>query len=279
MESFDTLCISGGGIKGIYYLGALDNLLTRKAINLQSINTYIGSSVGALICFCLILGVKPFPLLLKLIYSRFLLKFNLSSSEWSNNFPKSVFEFEVILNFLEELLNKVEPAALSLTFKELHEKTGKHFIVSTYNISHYEMEYLSSKTTPSLKCITALQMSCSIPLIFPPVKVNDIFYADPIIVGGMPNVEVIDSASQRALVLYNSFKIEEELKEGFFSYFKFLFWSISNFNLKKRIGALDKKHFQLHIRGEVLGIKFSCSSKELMNMFEDGYRQAAKCII
>ena len=52
----NTLCISGGGVKGISFLGALSYLLDKKHIDLNNIHTYIGSSVGSIISLLFVLG-------------------------------------------------------------------------------------------------------------------------------------------------------------------------------------------------------------------------------
>ena len=53
---YDTLCLSSGGIYGIAYIGALDYLIEEKIINLNNIKNYVGTSVGALSLFFIIVG-------------------------------------------------------------------------------------------------------------------------------------------------------------------------------------------------------------------------------
>jgi len=51
-----TLCFSGGGIKGFSFLGALEGLIEKKIINLSEIRCFVGTSIGAMLSFLLILG-------------------------------------------------------------------------------------------------------------------------------------------------------------------------------------------------------------------------------
>ena len=71
ITDFDTLVLSGGSSKGILILGALqyaqDNFLLNK------INKYIGTSVGSIICFLLLIGYTPIEIM---IYFIFYLNFN-----------------------------------------------------------------------------------------------------------------------------------------------------------------------------------------------------------
>ena len=52
------LILSGGGIKGIAHIGALSVYDERNMLN--SIDTYCGSSIGALICSLLVAGTTIF---------------------------------------------------------------------------------------------------------------------------------------------------------------------------------------------------------------------------
>ena len=57
--TIDTLCMSSGGIKGLSFIASLQYLINNNYINLSKINTFVGTSMGALICFLLIIGYTP----------------------------------------------------------------------------------------------------------------------------------------------------------------------------------------------------------------------------
>jgi predicted acylesterase/phospholipase RssA len=56
-ELFKGLCISSGGMKGLYYLGVLDYYYEKKL--LDNVKYYAGTSIGSLICLLLIIGYTP----------------------------------------------------------------------------------------------------------------------------------------------------------------------------------------------------------------------------
>ena len=58
---YEKLVISGGGIKGLSGLGALQYLEDNKL--LESINTYIGTSIGGIILYLLAIGYKPIEII------------------------------------------------------------------------------------------------------------------------------------------------------------------------------------------------------------------------
>ena len=59
MNKYNTICLSGGGISGISQLSAINFLNKNKIINLNKIKKYVGTSVGAIVSFLLIINYKP----------------------------------------------------------------------------------------------------------------------------------------------------------------------------------------------------------------------------
>ena len=57
MDKINTLVFEGGGIYGLAYIGALNEL--QKRIDINQIKYLCGSSVGALVAFSIALGMKP----------------------------------------------------------------------------------------------------------------------------------------------------------------------------------------------------------------------------
>ena len=64
MNSYDTLVLSGGSIKGIILLGSLQYFYDNDCLN--EVKTYIGTSAGAIICYLLCIGYTPTEILVYL---------------------------------------------------------------------------------------------------------------------------------------------------------------------------------------------------------------------
>src|SRR5687767_11749342 len=60
-KKITTLVLSGGGIKGFTHLGALYYL--SNVYLLEDIKSYYGTSIGAIICFLLIIGYTPISII------------------------------------------------------------------------------------------------------------------------------------------------------------------------------------------------------------------------
>lgn len=167
------LVLSGGGIRGISFIGALSALYDSNI--LQSMHTFAGTSVGSLILFLYVIGYKPCELMdfvraldigkLKTInVPLFLDAYGLDSGD---KIMKTMEKFMLSKNLKRDI-----------TFTELFRKTNKTFIVTSVNISEQKAEYFSHTTHPNMPVALAVRMSISIPFIFTPVKYNNCLYVD-----------------------------------------------------------------------------------------------------
>lgn len=172
-KKFNTISLSGGGIKGIVFLGALKYLDENNLLN--NINTYCGVSVGSIICFLIIIGYK-YNELYKFIMNLDIKKFinvdiNLFLEKYGLNDGKD------IINILKIFMKK-KNIKENITFKELYELTNKELIISVSNINDKKVEYFNYKNYPNFEVLLSIRMSFSIPLIFSPVIYNNKYYID-----------------------------------------------------------------------------------------------------
>jgi NTE family protein len=180
----NTLCISGGGVKGISFLGALSYLLDKKHIDLNNIHTYIGSSVGSIISLLFVLGYSIDELI------DFILNFNFEILEpnikceniftefgFSNN-DKIVLTVE---HFIKSKINKKD-----VTFIDLYNITNNKLIITGTNITDLKLEYFDYINTPNMLVVDAIRISTCIPIIFAPIKYNNKYYIDGCIAAHLP---------------------------------------------------------------------------------------------
>jgi predicted acylesterase/phospholipase RssA len=167
------LILSGGGVKGILFVGALKYL--EEHHKLDDIDTYLGTSFGGLFVFLLNIGYT-----LNELYK--IIKFfdikglaNIDFSNLMNNY--SLISFDSIKYLLKRLLigKNINP---EITLLELYKLTKKKMIFGTVCITNKKLEYVSYETYPNITALLAIQMTISIPVIFPPVPVNNKHYID-----------------------------------------------------------------------------------------------------
>lgn len=173
MHKKKILVLSGGGIKGISFLGAL-NVLDKLGI-LKNIEIYAGTSVGSIILFLINIGYSPMELfeLVKKINLNKLKTINLSLFLNSMGLDNG----EKIISLLKRLM-KHKNINEKITFKELHDLTKKTFIVNSVNIDKQCSEYFSYMTHPDISVIYIIRMSFSIPFLFTPIEFNGFTYVD-----------------------------------------------------------------------------------------------------
>ncbi len=178
---YKTLCISGGGISGICVISALKCLEENKIFNNNKIKNYVGTSVGSIINFILILDYKIDFIL------EFFKSFNLNDL-FSNIDIENLFENyglnkgnefkKTLQSFLFNKLQKND-----ITFDELYKLTKKRIGIIGTNISKNREEYFSLETTPNMSVLLAINISIRIPIILTPIKYNNNYYID----GGISN--------------------------------------------------------------------------------------------
>ena len=183
-QNIDTLCFSGGGIKGFAFVGALERLIELDKINLSNINKFVGTSAGAMISFLLAIGVDTNEL------REFILSFNFSKLNGKidsnlffdrfgiNSGERVIFIF---IKFLETKLNVCD-----ITFNDLFNKTNKDLIIIGTNYTQGKETVFSKDTTPDFSVIKAIRITMSIPIIFTPVSVDNDIYVDGAIINNFP---------------------------------------------------------------------------------------------
>jgi predicted acylesterase/phospholipase RssA len=163
------ITLSGGGLKGIAHIGALEVLAEHKLLG--AVREYIGISAGALCTFCLCIGCSLTEL--RMIIS--LLDFGKIRDlepETILSFPDT-FGFDTGAN-LEKLLmvilraRRIDP---HVTFAQLDAlKLGPRLRIIATNMNTCMPEDFGPATTPDAEVIMAVRASMSIPLYFAPVR-------------------------------------------------------------------------------------------------------------
>jgi hypothetical protein len=172
----DTLCMGGGGIKGIAFLGTLKYLEDQSYCNLKNINKFVGTSAGSILAFFLSIGYTVPELI------DFVSKFNFEKFGLDINCNTFLTKFGIdtgqkimtaVKTFLSEKFELDD-----ISFKDLYEKTNVELSILTTNYTLSKNEIFNYKNTPDVSVILAIRMSMSVPFIFTPVEFNNYLYVD-----------------------------------------------------------------------------------------------------
>ena len=183
-DNISCLCFSGGGIKGLSFIGALNKLINDDYIDLNNIDTFCGTSIGSMIAFLLNIGLNINEI------REFVLAFNFSKLNGEIDCINFFENFGInngdrikliFIKFIERKFNKKD-----ITFKELYELTKKKLIIVGTNLTEGKEAIFNTDMTPDFSVIMAIRISMSVPIIFTPVKLDGIVYVDGAIVNNFP---------------------------------------------------------------------------------------------
>jgi len=161
---FKNLAIKGGGVKGVAYVGALEEL--DKAGLFTPIQRVSGTSAGALMA-CMVCAGYDVPGIRKLMMS---IRFNKFKSGWNpiRIFTRyGLYNGDYILRFVRGVLAG-SPRGLKgdATFADLRKAGCKDLYVFACNTNMHKVKEFSVVKTPDVQVAYAVRASMSIPLYF-----------------------------------------------------------------------------------------------------------------
>ena len=186
---YNKIVISGGGINGISIVGAIYKFFENNKV--EDITDIIGVSVGSIIGFLIVLGytkneIKNIFLEIKL--NEFMdYKIKRLINDWgldNGNLNKKLLKaFLINKNFNQDI-----------TFKNLYDKTNKNLIVCGTNLTNERIDYFNYKTTPDMRVVDSIMISCCFPVIYTPIQYNKCLYVDGGVLASYP-IEYFEDSS------------------------------------------------------------------------------------
>jgi predicted acylesterase/phospholipase RssA len=184
--TFKHLVFSGGGPSMIQTLGAIEHLETNDIIQRENIQTIYGTSAGAIV------GV-----LYSMNFDWDTINDYIMKRPWQEVFSvkiqhifdaytkKGIFDCKTIEKCFKPLLH-AKDLDLSISLKDFYDysKIELHFFA--FEINKFELVDISYKTHPDLPLLTAIQMSCSLPVLVTPVCLEEQCFIDGGVVCNYP---------------------------------------------------------------------------------------------
>ncbi len=211
IPKYYNLVLSSASLHGAAFIGSLKYLYDMHA--LQSINTFVGSSAGAIMCFMCVLGFSPeemYDFCLEHVADKEITSIDFRSVlKVCNSY--GLDEGKGVVAIFEAAL-KHKGFDLDITMLELAKRTGKNLVVCVTNVTKARAEYMSVDTAPEIPVVLALRMTCAIPLVFEPILYNNDLYLDGAVTDGFPYA-ICQSKLKETLCITASFKVNE-IPEG-----------------------------------------------------------------
>lgn len=167
-EDADTLVVSGGALKCIYFMGALAAVY--DSTKRFEIKNYTSTSAGCFIAILLALGYRPFELFKRFVELRDVLIFS--------TLDHTVTTVGHLI--VEKGFDR------NITFEECFQATGKKLAFVTFNASRMRGEVFSKDTSPDTSLLMAARLSSSLPILFQPAQYNGCIYIDGIFSDNFP---------------------------------------------------------------------------------------------
>ena len=212
--NIDTLILCGGGPVGLVQFGILKKFLEKKEIVYEKIKNIYSTSIGSVIGLIFILNNDYNDITNYFInrpYNK-LYDFNL------NNFlniikNKGLINSDFIKTFLKSII-LASPLDVdeNCTFLQLYNKTNIYFNVNSTCLNDFEVKMFNYLNTPEIKVLDAIYTSCSIPILFIPLSIDNNIYLDGGFISNCPIDNYIhdfkekidkDYSFSNCLILYN----------------------------------------------------------------------------
>jgi NTE family protein len=261
----NTLCFSGGAIKGISFIGAIQELIKLEYFKLENINKLVGCSIGSLIAVLITLGYNMdelYNITLNYNFSKVEPRLELDKFICYGGFNDGIYIFNIIKKFL-----KNKNFDVNINLKQLYNLTNKELVFITTNFTHGKEEPISYKTHPNLPLTIAFRMSCSIPLVFTPVYYNNNFYVDGGLTCNFP-IEYCDKNTTIGFVIHNEKYYKFDTISNYLkNYFSIVSKNIS-FNQFKKSQCKDYKIVIIKTKFDKK--TFKVNNKDVDSLINDG---------
>lgn len=267
---FDSIVLEGGGMYGFYQLGALSYLQENGYLN--NLKVYSGSSVGALLCYMLIIGFSPIEILLYLLKNEITTKTKQTLNIKKILENKGIFDFSLIRNSLIDVT--YQKIGKEITMSDIKKMFNKTLVICTFNYTKKVAEYITHETHPDMPCIDALQASCSIPFMFDWFDYDGYIYVDGGFVDNFPiankNVtgNIIGITTKRKPLQQNSDAINTP-NILMFMYDMFNYTRYKKVEEEKNIK--NSYNIEIPIEKDLVGLSLGLMPHDILDMFSIGY--------
>jgi NTE family protein len=271
----DSLVLSGGGVKGVYLLGALEYL--NNEVGFGHIKAYYGVSIGAVICALILSGYTPIEVMAQICVQKIQQKVSVIDKNIVER--KSLFNPKHFIEILEKMIT--EKLSTVPTLKEFYEITGKDLYITTICLSTpYTPLYLHHSTHPDIPLSTAVHMSMSIPFAFGYVEYESKRYMDGGILDNFPIIYASDTSKRPFGICFKNEKPLED-DSSFLNEVLFVITLPVGYltELAKKNCPKNVVYVEIDTEEGAAGfISFSRQNSAIYEMFAKGYHECRKTL-
>ena len=239
------LVLSGGGPIMIQLLGAIQHLEAKKFIDLKNIESIYGTSAGAIIGVIICLKYDWETINDYIIKRPWQDVFKIKVEKIFESYSKKgIFDLKTIEKCFKPLFD-AKDVPMDITLEDFYKYSNIELHFFSFEINEFKIDDISYLTHPKITLLTAIQMTCSLPILITPVCIDDKFYIDGGIVCNYPLKYCIDSGKNIDEILGFKNQYDTEKKShinsdstllDFIMYFLFkVIYSLNTDNLQPSI--------------------------------------------
>jgi predicted acylesterase/phospholipase RssA len=256
------LVIAGGGPILVQVLGALQHLEKQNFIDLNNIETIYGTSAGAIMGILICLKFDWETINDYIIKRPWQDVFSIKVENIFDAYTKKgIFDHKIIEKCFRPLLD-AKDLSLEITLEEFYNYSKIDLHLFSFEINEYKVQDISYLTHPKLTLMTAIQMTCAIPVLLTPVCIENKCYIDGGMSSNYPLIYCIESGKNHDEIL--GFKNKYNNDKNYINSDSTLLEFILNF-LFKAIFSINTDELQPNIKNEVI----CCSDLMTLNILSN----------
>lgn len=269
---FDSLVLSGGGVKGIAQLGVLRYYWEKKTLSLEGLRELAGTSVGSIICTLLVCGYSPMEIFSEVYSMTSFFNIGDCNNIWDLFKHFGLMSISTMMDKISDLI--IKKIGYMPTMQQLKDLSGKTVTITVTNVSRMQVEYISHMTRPNLKIIDAVKMSCNLPLIFQRISYNGDYYVDGGLLDNFPVSQISDICTRTLGVIVTGTDPTES-DTAFTNYlYRLMIMPINMItDLRSRLSNRPLTLVKIVFNNIPL-LEFSMQCERKMDMFISGYKYA-----
>lgn len=190
--TFKHIVLPGGACRGVSDFAALSYYIENGIVDLKCVETIHGTSVGSVIAMFLCLPHTMVE------YKEYLINCAMDSFFYID--PDNIMNImsakcllnpKCIIEFIEPFFH-ANNISLEITLEDFYKLTNKTVYMYATQVSSMSIVSFSHLSHPQVKLLDALQGSCSIPILCPPIVHDGEIYIDGGIISNYPLKECLE---------------------------------------------------------------------------------------
>ena len=167
------LVISGGGPIMVQVLGAIQHLEQNNFLNMKDIESIYGTSAGAIIGILICLNYDWETINDYIIKRPWHDVFSIKVQNIFDAYTKKgIFDIKTIEKCFKPLLD-AKDISMDINLTDFYNLSRIELHLFSFEINEYKVQDISYLTHPNLSLMTAVQMTCGLPILVTPVCIDD----------------------------------------------------------------------------------------------------------